>query len=38
MKKTSKLLMAIGGSFLTFFLAVMYLLLSRWWKAQKLES
>jgi hypothetical protein len=38
MKKTSKLLMAIGGSFLTFFLAVMYLLLSRWWKTQKLKS
>jgi hypothetical protein len=38
MKKTSKLLTAIGGSFLTFFLAVMYLLLSRWWKIQKLKS
>jgi hypothetical protein len=38
MKKTSKLLMAIGGSFLTFFLAVMYLLSSRWWKTQKLKS
>ena len=33
-KKTSKLLSAIGGSFLSFFLAVIYLLLSRWWKTQ----
>jgi hypothetical protein len=31
-KKTSKLLAAIGGSFLTFFLSVVYLLLRRWWK------
>jgi hypothetical protein len=37
-KKTSKLLAAIGGSFLTFFLSVVYLLLSRWWKTQKLKS
>jgi hypothetical protein len=37
-KKTSKLIAAIGGSFLTFFLAVVYLLLSRWWKTQKLKS
>jgi uncharacterized protein involved in exopolysaccharide biosynthesis len=37
-KKTSKLLMGIGGSFLTFFLSVVYLLLSRWWKTQKLKS
>jgi uncharacterized protein involved in exopolysaccharide biosynthesis len=36
--KTSKLISAIGGSFLIFFLAVMYLLFSRWWKAQKLKS
>jgi hypothetical protein len=33
-KKTGKLLAAIGGSFLTLFLAVAYLLLSRWWKTQ----
>jgi hypothetical protein len=32
-KRTSKLLTAIGGS-----LAVIYLLLSRWWKTQKLKS
>jgi hypothetical protein len=37
-KKTSKLLSAIGGCFLAFFLAVIYLLLSRWWKTQKLKS
>ena len=37
-KKTSKLLSAIGGSFLSFFLAVIYLLSSRWWKTQKLKS
>jgi uncharacterized protein involved in exopolysaccharide biosynthesis len=37
-KKASKLISAIGGSFLTFFLAVIYLLLSRWWKTQKLKS
>jgi hypothetical protein len=37
-KKTSKLIAAFGGSFLTFFLSVMYLLLSRWWKTQKLQS
>jgi hypothetical protein len=37
-KKTSKLLSAIGGSFLTFLFAVAYLLLSRWWKTQKLKS
>jgi uncharacterized protein involved in exopolysaccharide biosynthesis len=37
-KKTSKLLMAIGGCFWAFFLAVIYLLLSRWWKTQKLKS
>ena len=37
-KKTSKLLSAIGGSFLSFFLAVIYFLLSRWWKTQKLKS
>ena len=37
-KKTSKLLATIGGSFITFFLAVAYLLLSRWWKIQKLKS
>ena len=33
-KKTSKLLTAIGGSSVAFFLAVIYLLLSRWWKTQ----
>jgi hypothetical protein len=33
-KKTSKIISAIGGFFLTFFLAVMRLLLSRWWKVQ----
>jgi hypothetical protein len=37
-EKTSKLISAIGGSFLTFFLSVVYLLLSRWWKTQKLKS
>jgi hypothetical protein len=37
-KKTSKLLMAIGGSLLTFLLSVTYLLLSRWWKIQNLKS
>ena len=37
-KKTSKLLSAIGGSVLTFFLSVAYLLLRRWWKIQKLKS
>jgi hypothetical protein len=37
-KKNSKMISAIGGSFLTFFLAVVYLLLSRWWKTQKLKS
>jgi hypothetical protein len=36
-KKMSKLIVAIGGSFLTLFLAVTYLLLSRWWKTQKLK-
>jgi hypothetical protein len=36
-KKTSKLISAIGGSFLTFFLSVVYLLLGRWWKTQKLK-
>jgi uncharacterized protein involved in exopolysaccharide biosynthesis len=34
-KKTSKIISAIGGSFLTFFLSVAYLLLRRWWKIQK---
>jgi hypothetical protein len=33
-KKSSKLIAAIGGSFLTFVLSVVYLLLSRWWKTQ----
>jgi hypothetical protein len=37
-KKTSKLVGAIGGSFLSFFLAMMYFLLIRWWKIQKLKS
>jgi hypothetical protein len=37
-KKISKIISAIGGSFLTFFLALIYLLLSRWWKTQKLKS
>ena len=37
-KKTSKLLAAIGGSFFTFFITVMYLLLNRWWETQKLKS
>jgi hypothetical protein len=37
-KKMSKLIAAIGGSFLTFSLSVVYLLLSRWWKTQKLKS
>jgi hypothetical protein len=36
-KKMSKLLTAIGGSFLVFFLTVIYLLLSRWWKKQKVN-
>jgi hypothetical protein len=36
-KKTpSKLTAAIKGSFLSFFLSVMCLLLSHWWKAQQL--
>ena len=34
-KKTTKLMGAIGGSFLTFFLAVAYLLFSRSWKRFK---
>ena len=33
-KKTSKLIAALGGSFLALFLSVAYFLLSRWWKAQ----
>jgi uncharacterized protein involved in exopolysaccharide biosynthesis len=37
-KKTSKLLTAIGGSLVTFFLSVIYLILIRWWKMQKLKS
>jgi uncharacterized protein involved in exopolysaccharide biosynthesis len=37
-KKTSKLLTAIGGSLLTFFLAVAYLLLIRWWKIEILKT
>ncbi|MFM2231298.1 MAG: hypothetical protein RL607_2556 [Bacteroidota bacterium] len=37
-KKASKLLFSVGGSVLTFFLAVIYLLLSRWWKIQNLTS
>jgi uncharacterized protein involved in exopolysaccharide biosynthesis len=37
-KKTSKLIAAIGGSLLTAFFAVIYLLLSRWWKVQRLKS
>ena len=37
-KETSKLIATIGGSFLTFFLALIYILLSRWWKTQKLKS
>jgi hypothetical protein len=37
-KKANKLITAIGGSLLTFFLSVIYLLLSRWWKIQKLKS
>ena len=38
MKKTSKLLAAIAGSFLSFFFSVAYLLLRRWWNTQKLKS
>ena len=34
-KKANKLLTTIGGSFLTFFLTVLYFLLGRWWKNQK---
>jgi uncharacterized protein involved in exopolysaccharide biosynthesis len=37
-KNTSKLIAAIGGSCLTSFLTVIYLLLSRWWKTQELKS
>jgi uncharacterized protein involved in exopolysaccharide biosynthesis len=37
-KKTSKVIAALGGSFITIFLAVAYLLLSRWWNTQKLKS
>jgi hypothetical protein len=37
-KKTSKLLAAMVGAFLTFFLSVAYFLLSRWWKTIKLKS
>ena len=37
-KNTSKLLAAIGGSFLTCTLTVCYLLFSRWWKTQYLKS
>ena len=36
-KKTSKLIAAIGGFFVAFFLAVAYLLLSHWWKTEKLK-
>jgi hypothetical protein len=36
-KKTSKLIGVIGGSILMFWLAVFYLLLSRWWKTQILK-
>jgi uncharacterized protein involved in exopolysaccharide biosynthesis len=31
-KNISKLIAIFGGSFLTFLLAVIYLLVSRWWK------
>lgn len=37
-KKTSKLIAAMGGAFLTFVMSVLYLLLCRWWKTQKLKS
>lgn len=33
-KKTSKLIAAIAGSFLTFILASLYMLLCRWWRSQ----
>jgi hypothetical protein len=36
-KKTSKLIAAMGGFFLTIFLTLAYLLLSRWWKSQILR-
>ncbi len=35
--KASKLLAVTGGSFLTFLIAVLHLLLKRWWKTQKLN-
>ncbi len=34
--KTSKLIAAIGGAFLSFFLTVIYLMLCRWWRIQNL--
>lgn len=37
-KKTSNLIASMGGSFLTFFLSVAYLLFSRWWKIQNLKT
>jgi uncharacterized protein involved in exopolysaccharide biosynthesis len=33
-KKTSKLISAMGGSLLSFFLAILFMLLLRWWKTQ----
>jgi hypothetical protein len=36
-KKTSTLLAVISGFFITFFVALAYLLLSRWWKTQKMK-
>ena len=33
-KKTSKLLTAIGGAFLLFFLSAVFFLVRRWWKSQ----
>jgi hypothetical protein len=37
-KRTSKSIATIGGSFITLFIVVAYLLLSRWWQTQKLKS
>jgi hypothetical protein len=37
-KRTSKLIAVIGGFFLTFVLSVVYSILRRWWKTQKLKS
>jgi hypothetical protein len=37
-KKMSKLTAAIGGSFLTFFLSIIYMLIGRWWKNLNLKT